>query len=127
MKFANVYSLKRFPLYVQCSQYLTFELDIMGYNENCMLNSQSHTAGADYLPVNETILFHPGGEKVVCLNISIDDDDIVEGFESFTLSLDVENGDLPAVEAVVYVLDNDCKCLSLSRAHTHTHTYTNTQ
>ena len=57
--------------------------------------------------MDSIIQYSPGQEKVVCTNISISDDDVVEGTEYFTLLLDFE--DSVQAEAVVYILDNECE------------------
>ena len=66
------------------------------------------TAGDDYAPVNEILIFGPGSESVECLNVTINDDEIFEASESFILSLDVEHESVP-VNAIVYILDDECK------------------
>ena len=68
------------------------------------------TAGDDYIPVNEILIFVPGRESVECFNVSINDDNIFETSESFTLSLGVEHDNVPE-NATVYILDDECKIL----------------
>ena len=67
-------------------------------------------AGDDYDPVNEIVIFDPERESAQCLNVSINDDEIFEGSESFTLSLSVGDESTP-MQATVYILDNECKIL----------------
>ena len=66
------------------------------------------TAGDDYVPVNEILIFGPGRESVECLNVTINDNEIFEASESFILSLDIEHESVP-VNATVYILDDECK------------------
>ena len=66
------------------------------------------SAGDDYVSVNETLIFARGREPVECLNVTINNDDILETSESFVLSLDVEYENI-SVNATVYIIDDECK------------------
>jgi hypothetical protein len=42
---------------------------------------------SDYIDVNQTLLFTPGGEMTLCFDVHINDDNIYERSELFSLSL----------------------------------------
>ena len=42
---------------------------------------------SDYADVNQTLLFTPGGEMTLCFDVFIDEDNIYERSEVFSLSL----------------------------------------
>ena len=106
---ANLETLPKFPAMRYVSKVFR------NANEGQILLPMDHevflptfTAGDDYTPVNEILIFGPGSESVECLNITINDDEIFEASESFILSLDVEHESVP-VNAIIYILDDECK------------------
>lgn len=66
-------------------------------------------AGNDYGLVSETLLFTPGGSSVLCFNVSIIDDDILETTEYFMLSLNLLDQVVDSARANVSIIDNECK------------------
>ena len=52
------------------------------------------TAGLDYVQVSDTIQFVSGGPQRLCTSITILDDSLQEGLETFTLNL--FSNDIPA-------------------------------
>ena len=71
------------------------------------------TGGSDYYPGPYNVTF-PAGVTRVILNISITDDDAVEGNENFTLSVDTNA--LPSgvisispYKVTAIIMDDDCK------------------
>ena len=74
--------------------------------------------GVDYDSGPFDITF-PAGETLAVFNVSINDDDIVEGNENFTLSINTSS--LPdtvanPVQITVTIVDDDCK-YSVSMKH----------
>ena len=69
------------------------------------------------MPVNsETVIFSPGGAKVVCITLDLFDDDILEEEESFSLTIDsvsptpgVVIGTLDST--TVFIRDIDSMCI----------------
>ena len=50
-------------------------------------NSSPTAAGSDYEVLMTTLTFQPGGAERLCVNITILDDSIQEGSETFTINL----------------------------------------
>lgn len=89
--------------------------------------------GSDYTPLNGRSITIRGGERRVCITVSINDDLVVEGNETFTMTLEAPAGGLPSGIGIdnyrngtfLIIIDNDSKntlikiaslILSLSRA-----------
>jgi len=69
--------------------------------------------GFDYDSGPYNVTF-PAGETFAVFNVSINDDDIVEGNENFTLSVDASSlpNDVTVIhphQSTVTITDNDCK------------------
>ena len=69
-------------------------------------------ASADYMPVSVNLTF-TADDSMMCVNLTILDDTIVEGNQSFSVSLQSEANQpvifTPHQEAIVVILDDDGK------------------
>lgn len=77
----------------------------------------------DYIHRTHNITF-PAGMTSISFDVSIIDDNILEGNENFTLSIDLSS--LPygfiitnSTQATITIVDNDCKYYSLLLIHTY--------
>ena len=70
-----------------------------------------YTAGEDYITVNDSLLFTPGGNSAHCFDVVVLDDSISESVETFTLSLvAMDDEETTHVDTVtVTILDGECK------------------
>ena len=66
-----------------------------------------HTAGSDYVPVNEALLFSPEDDPVQCFTVSIIDDNITESDQVFTLLISSSDRISQVTTTMVKILDND--------------------
>ena len=76
----------------------------------CIFNS---IGSNDYYPGPYNVTFH-AGETIVLFNITITDDDMVEGNETFTLSIDTNALPSGVISISPYnvtaiIMDDDCK------------------
>ena len=67
--------------------------------------------------VDASIVFSAGGVNVFCINITIVDDDILEGDQNFTVSLSSDDPVIfdPLSEATVIITDNDSKFVNCNK------------
>ena len=80
-----------------------------GIGEHCSITGE----GVDYIPGLYIVMFR-AGETMVPFDITINDDDVLEGNETFMLTIDPSS--LPTGvtqsdpgQATVTIVDNDCK------------------
>ena len=75
-----------------------------------------NTDVADYVPiVSQLLTFIPGGDRVVCTATNIVDDNIIEGAESFPVTIDSVSPTPGVVigfldTTTVYIQDSESKC-----------------
>ena len=68
----------------------------------------SHTAGADYLPVNEKLLFTSEADPVRCFDVYVINDSMTEKEENFTILLSTSSSQLlVGGTASVRIVDDD--------------------
>ena len=67
--------------------------------------------GSDYGGVNTSLLFDQGSVGRQCLNITIMDDSVLEGEESFILVLRSDSAEVTTRNASVSIQDNDGKSI----------------
>ena len=67
------------------------------------------TVGLDYRRVNVRLMFDQGSVSRQCLNVTIMDDSVLEGEESFILVLQSESAGVTTRNASVSIQDNDGK------------------
>ena len=53
--------------------------------------------------------FDIAGQTRQCHTIEILDDDVPEGAEAFKVILRTSNSQLPPIEMIIWITDNDCK------------------
>lgn len=76
------------------------------------------TVGSDYLALNQMLIFN-SGDQMMCVEIEIINDLIVEVTETFQVGLETVSGEMIGVSrAVVTILDDDFEGLS-NRASLH--------
>lgn len=59
-----------------------------------------------------SIVFVPNGSKTQSVQISIEDDSVVEGIEAFSLELSTSDSHVNTSETLVLIRDNDRKYIS---------------
>ena len=73
-----------------------------------LLIISSHTAGTDYHPVNETLLFTSEADPIRCFDVNVITDSNMEEEETFSLLLSSSRHQLVVNEiASVTIMDND--------------------
>ena len=72
----------------------------------------------DYTATSRQLTFEPAGAARQCINITIEDDDILEHDETFNVTLTVDTDSVAVLTpaAVVTILDNDSTC---NDTHSH--------
>ena len=71
------------------------------------------TANLDYGQVNMRLSFGQGSGSRQCLNITIIDDSVLEGEESFLLVLRSDSAEVTTRNASVSIQDNDGKSIGM--------------
>ena len=74
------------------------------YHDTMHYNILFSLGDSDYTDVNQTLLFTPGGEMTLCFDVLINDDNIYERPEVFSLSLNpLESAHIQLTNSTVLV------------------------